>query len=193
MNGDLHQIILQTAQKLGQPTLSELIDSITQQKGVKFDDAAQAVYTEWKRGNLNLTTPNPATSFTSYLLSLENSGFWAVTVFLIVTTVVAFTVESSVLLFARYALGSILVFFLCGLMLMMALYPRKDDLGGVERIALSIGFSLVMVTFVGLILNYTPWGLQLGTIIVSLVVISEILAVVWVVRKFRYHMMALRV
>lgn len=193
MNGDLHQIILQTAQTLGQPTLSELVDSLTQHRGVKFDDAAQVVYTEWKMGNLNLTTSNPATTFRSYLFSLENAAFWAVTVFLIVTTGVAFTVESSLLLYVRYVLGSVLVFFLCGLMLMMALYPRMEDLGGVERIAMSIGFSLVMVTFVGLVLNYTPWGLQLGTIIASLVVVSEVLAVVWVVRKFRYHMMALRV
>jgi len=37
-----------------------------------------------------------------------------------------------------------------------ALFPGKDDLDGIERIALSFGLSIAVVPLMGLALNYTP-------------------------------------
>jgi uncharacterized membrane protein len=69
---------------------------------------------------------------------------------------------------ARVALGLPFVLFFPGYTLVSALYPRRDDLDGIDRLALSLGLSLAVVPLVGLILNYTPWGIRLAPIVVSL-------------------------
>lgn len=86
----------------------------------------------------------------------------AATVVLLVTIVLL--PESPI----RVALGLPFVLFFPGYTLIAALYPRKDDLDGVERLALSLGLSLAVVPLIGLILNYLPWGIRLTPIIVSL-------------------------
>ena len=59
----------------------------------------------------------------------------------------------------RIVLGLPLVLFFPGYTLLLALFPRKDRLGGVERLVLSIGLSIVITAFLGLIINFTAWGI----------------------------------
>jgi len=68
----------------------------------------------------------------------------------------------------RVVLGLPFVLFFPGYALIAALYPRKDDLDGIERLALSLGLSLAVVPLIGLVLNYTPWGIRLTPILVGL-------------------------
>lgn len=68
----------------------------------------------------------------------------------------------------RVVLGLPFVLFFPGYALVAALYPRRDDLDGIERLALSLGLSLAVVPLVGLALNYTPWGIRLTPILVGL-------------------------
>jgi uncharacterized membrane protein len=89
-------------------------------------------------------------------------------------------------LYGRYVLGGVFVLFLPGFMLISALYPRSEDLDELERVALSIGLSLAIVPLIGLALNYTPWGIRLEPVMVSLALFSEVMAVVCVVRRFGY-------
>jgi uncharacterized membrane protein len=60
-----------------------------------------------------------------------------------------------------------------------------------EKLALSIGLSLAIVPLVGLMLNYTPWGITLTPIMVSLAVFTEALALSALVRKYRYYKLSL--
>jgi len=62
----------------------------------------------------------------------------------------------------RVLLGLLLVLFLPGYSLIAALFPRRDDLDGIERIALSFGLSIAVVPLLGLALNYTQYGSRLG-------------------------------
>ncbi|MDQ7850068.1 MAG: DUF1616 domain-containing protein [Armatimonadota bacterium] len=68
----------------------------------------------------------------------------------------------------RVVLGLPFVLFFPGYALIAALYPRRDDLDGIERLALSLGLSLAVVPLIGLVLNYTPWGIRLTPILVGL-------------------------
>lgn len=61
-----------------------------------------------------------------------------------------------------------IVLFFPGYALIAALFPRKDDLDGIERTALSFGLSIVVVPLVGLGLNYTPWGIRIIPILTTL-------------------------
>jgi len=56
----------------------------------------------------------------------------------------------------RIILGLPMVLFFPGYTLISALFPRKDSLSGVERLALSFGLSIAVVPLIGLILNYMP-------------------------------------
>lgn len=94
---------------------------------------------------------------------------------LLLFPLVAFT--SGVL---RIIFGLCLVLFFPGYTLLSALFPRKGSLGGVERIALSFGLSIAVVPLIGLILNYTPWGIRLYPILIAVTIfIFAAAAIAW--------------
>lgn len=72
--------------------------------------------------------------------------------------------------YLRIGLGLPFVLFFPGYVLIAALFPQKDDLGGIERVALSFGLSIAVAPLIGLGLNYTPWGIRLAPILISLVI-----------------------
>ena len=61
-----------------------------------------------------------------------------------------------------------MVLFLPGYALIAAIFPAKNDLEGIERLALSFGLSIAIIPLIGLGLNYTPWGIRLIPILMSL-------------------------
>lgn len=55
---------------------------------------------------------------------------------------------------------------------------RKGEIDWIERIALSFGLSIAVVPLLGLLLNFTPFGIRLVPIVVSILVFSGGLGVV---------------
>lgn len=78
----------------------------------------------------------------------------------------------------RIALGLLFVLFFPGYTLLSALFPRRGSLGGIERITLSLGLSLAVTPLIGLILNYTPWGISLYPVLISVTVFILVASVV---------------
>ncbi len=70
----------------------------------------------------------------------------------------------------RIALGLLFALFFPGYTLLSALFPRRSSLSGIERIALSFGLSIAITPLIGLILNYTPWGISLYPILISVTI-----------------------
>ncbi len=68
----------------------------------------------------------------------------------------------------RVVLGLAFILFLPGYVIVSALFPKAEDLDTIERIALSFGISIAVVPLIGLLLNYTPWGIRLEPILTSL-------------------------
>lgn len=64
-------------------------------------------------------------------------------------------------------LGLPFILFIPGYLLVLALFPGQD-IDVIERLALSFGLSIAVVPLVGLALNYTPWGIRLEPLVVSL-------------------------
>lgn len=83
----------------------------------------------------------------------------------------------------RNILGLPLVLFLPGYALIAALFPAKSDLDGIERTALSFGLSIAVVPLIGLGLNYTPWGIRLLPILISLSVFTIIMCLFAYMRR----------
>ena len=81
---------------------------------------------------------------------------------------------------ARIILGLPFLLFFPGYTLIAALFHKKGSLGGVERLALSFGLSIAVVPLMGFVLNFTPWGIRLYPILISLAVfILAALGVAW--------------
>ncbi|MCL0080535.1 DUF1616 domain-containing protein [Dehalococcoidia bacterium] len=80
----------------------------------------------------------------------------------------------------RIVLGLPFILFFPGYTLIAALFPKKSGLDAIERVALSFGLSIAVVPLIGLVLNYTPWGIRLYPILVSLTVfIAAMSAIAW--------------
>lgn len=67
----------------------------------------------------------------------------------------------------RIALALPLVLFIPGYTLLSALFPSQGSLSGIERIAFSFGLSIAITILIGIILNYTPWGISPYPILIS--------------------------
>ena len=119
-----------------------------------------------------------------YLLSSQAYWYWTTIIVTLTTVLLVFTVPENAypLVYARYILGSIYVLWLPGYTLIKALFPEKE-LDNIERVALSIGLSLALVPLVGLFLNYTPWGIRLTPITLSLLALTITFATAAIIRE----------
>ena len=175
--------------------------------------AARELYRMVRSGVIEIVDPNPPRTFLEFFLSRYNAGFITASSMLLFGAICIYLTESPSLLeqaiivdgvaqqllsslyttgrIARYALGSVIVLFLPGYSLVEALYPDEGSLSPLERLALSIGLSLALVPLVGLILNYTPWGIRLSPVVVALTILVASLLLVSAYRKFT--LMKLRV
>jgi len=88
--------------------------------------------------------------------------------------------------FVRIISGLLLVLFFPGYMLVSLFFPERSGLGSIERIALSFGISIAVVSLLGLILNYTTVGLGLISILTSLVIFIITIGIAAFIR--RYHL-----
>ncbi len=136
-----------------------------------------------------LTTRPPAYKLETFLDYLGNplwdSRFW---ILLVGTIGFVFTLSFSItypfLTPVRWVLGGIFVLFMPGFALVEALFPWHKDLDSIERLALSIGLSLALTPMVGLLLNYSPWGIKLQPIVYSLSLLIVLLAFVAAARRY---------
>ena len=70
----------------------------------------------------------------------------------------------------RIILGLLFLLLCPGYSLTTALFPRKSDLRGSERLALTFGLSIALASLVGLLLNYT-WGVRLWPSVAAITIL----------------------
>jgi hypothetical protein len=166
-------------------TIENILLSLS--KGYKTHEIAKTLYIMTKTNMIKLIDPTPPTTFIKYFSSRYNAGFITATILLILAIISVYTSQISIFItFIRYMLGSLIMLFLPGYALVEALYPKEEDLSPLERLAFSIGLSLALVPLVGLILNYTPWGIKLDPILISLTILTLTFLAFSTYRKYVY-------
>lgn len=75
------------------------------------------------------------------------------------------------------------ILFFSGYVLICALFPRKEDLDWVERLALSMGLSMAVASLIGLALNYTAFGIRLYSVTFSLFSFIILMSAVAIYRR----------
>jgi uncharacterized membrane protein len=84
----------------------------------------------------------------------------------------------------RWVLGSVFVLYLPGFSLIQLLFPKGKEIDALERFALSIGLSLAVVPLIGLVLNFTPWGIRFAPITTSLGAFTTVALIAAAMRKY---------
>jgi uncharacterized membrane protein len=80
--------------------------------------------------------------------------------------------------FLRILFALPVILFIPGYVLIAALFPGTDDLDSLERLALSFGISISVVPLIGFALNYTPWGIRLDPIVLSLIIFTAAMVLI---------------
>ncbi len=70
--------------------------------------------------------------------------------------------------FLRIPIALSLFFFVPGYAFIAALFPGNDEISGIERFTLSVGFSLVLTVFSGFLISLLPWGYRPAPIVISI-------------------------
>ncbi|MGA3297079.1 MAG: DUF1616 domain-containing protein [Candidatus Bathyarchaeia archaeon] len=140
-----------------------------------------------EQDKVNLEDVPPITrSFAKFLRLWERHLRLYASLTLSFATVLAVYVMPAIypLVVLRWVLGLLFVLFIPGYVTVEALFPRGRDLDRIERYALSIGLSLAEVPLVCLMLNPTPWGIQLTSIVVSLTILTVGLSIIALTRQY---------
>ncbi|MGC9180381.1 MAG: DUF1616 domain-containing protein [Vulcanisaeta sp.] len=164
-------------------SVKELVSEVSRELGIPRGLVAYELMMMWKNGEVELEgTPRNAIA---YVFSIEGAWYW-VSLALVALSILSVTlISGGPLIYVRYGLGALMILFMPGYALIETLYPRGDELSPLERLALSIGLSLAIVPLIGLVLNYTPWGIRFIPIVVSTNAVTIALLTTALVRKAR--------
>lgn len=191
----IRQLILQLLEKEKPERVEKLVKLVQQKVQLNEEKIVEIILGLQNEGKVRFAeTVASASSLSDYLRSGKAYWYWTTVILAAVTSIVVFTVpeEAYPLVYARYILGSIFVLWMPGYTFIKALFPTKvpirtssPELDNIERMALSIGMSLVLVPIIGLLLNYAPWGIQSTSVTITLLALAFTFATVAVIREFQ--------
>jgi hypothetical protein len=194
LNRKLTELIIAIVKKERPENVEQLVNRIKNKFDIPEHEIIKYVLKLQSEGTIRLKKSKPtANNFAAYVKT-EAGWYWITMTLAAATTLVVFTVPENVypLIYIRYVLGTIFILWLPGYSFTKALFPTKPtdkkpagNLDSIERIALSIGLSLSLVLVVGLLLGYTPWGIRLTPILLSLLALTTIFATAAVIREYQ--------
>ena len=192
----LSQTIIQLIEEKKPKNLQQLVNLAKQETSIPEQKVIEHVLRLQSQGKITLKElpTRPPQKLGSYLKTKEAYWYWITLTLVTTTTLTAFTIPENAypLVYIRYVLGAIFVLWLPGYSFIRALFPEETQSGKsakpldpIERIALSLSMSLALVPIVGLFLNYTPWGIRLTPIVLSLLSLTAIFATAAIIREHR--------
>lgn len=195
MDEETAKTIIQIIEESKPETTQELVNLAKAKLALPEQQVLEHVLRLQEEGKITLTKriqPVP-TGLTEYLTTEDARWYWITIAVACATVLTVFLVPENAfpLVYVRYVLGAVFVLWLPGYSFIKALFPKEakpetkttTNLDTVERVALSMGLSLALVPLVGLLLNYTPWGIRLTPIVLSLLGLTVIFATVAVTRE----------
>jgi len=193
-NNDLTEAIIQII-KEKKPQSAHQLTSLVQEKfPLPEKEIIKIIIALQEQGKINLITVSnpPPHALSAYLKTKQALWYWATVITALMTAIIVFTVPENAypICYIRNIFGTIFVLWLPGYTFIKALFPvavpmktSSENLNKIERVALSLGMSLALVPIVGLILNYTPWGIRLTPITLSLFALTLVFATAAVIRE----------
>ena len=184
----LKEFITQRAKAENPRSVRDLFEIVRKKRPTLVEDEfIQSIKELKESGTLELELPTP--KFDSYIayvkLRSENAWFHLVVSASLATILAIYILPSAYpIVIFRWILGLVFVLFLPGYATVQALFAGRRELDDIERFALSVGLSLAITPLVGLLLNYTPWGIRLDPIALSLSIYTLAMATIGTIRRY---------
>jgi len=169
--------------------LARLVRELSAELSYKSDKIISTIMGLQADNRILIREPVAYSRFLDYLFSPLSIWFWE----LVVATLASIglvSASSGLALDLRYVFGSLLVLFLPGYSLVGFIYSKKEDLDYLTRISVSFVMSLAIATLVGLVLNFTPFGITLFPVALSLSGVTIGLLILTALRKYSYYSLA---
>jgi len=189
----LESTIIRIVKEKKPQTVKELTTYVKEQLQIPDQEIIEFILKLQSDGKIKFEKYEPPPkSFISYLQTEQSYWYWITILISAATTTTVFTIPENLYpwVIIRHILGAIFVLWLPGYTFIKLLFPTvkkaKEALDNIERIALSLGMSLAIVPIIGLLLNYTPWGIRLTPIVISLMALTIVFATVALIREYQY-------
>jgi hypothetical protein len=193
--GKLDQKLLEILEKKKPETVEKLISLVKENFPTTRKEIIESILRLQAEGKIRFKPQTvPPSSLTVYLQTGHALWYWATTATAVLTAIIVSTVPENLhpWVYVRYVLGAVFVLWLPGYSFIKALFPTRvpikmstENLETVERIALSLGMSIALAPIVGLLLNYTPWGIRLTPIVLSLLSLTLVFATAALIREYQ--------
>ena len=195
-NEELTKSIINTIQEKKPQTIKQLVNFVKEKVPISEQEIIKSILKMQSEGKISFTKLPPPTpkKFTACLKTEQSLWYWITITTAVATAITVFAIPEDFYpwVYIRYVLGTIFVLWLPGYSFIKALFPTQppikmptENLDTIERIALSLGMSLALVPIVGLLLNYTPWGIRLTPIVISLLALTVVFATAAVIREYK--------
>jgi|GEM_PF-546719 hypothetical protein len=168
----IKDLVISTVKKEKPETAKQLIALMRERYAILPEQTTNLLIELENENRLYFTKqeqPTPV-SAKEYIFSKKAEWYWITIAFSITAAILIFSMPANdyPIVFIRSGLAAIFVLLLPGYAFMRTLFPKEvpietnsESMDTVERFVLSIGLSMVITPIVGLILNYTPWGIRL--------------------------------
>jgi len=191
----VQKIILDTAKNQNPETVKDLVMLVEKKSSLAPEEILKQIVVLEDENKLCFTQKPqpPPVNHRTYIFSMSAAWYWSTMIIAVVTLAMVFLVpnEAYPAIYLRSILGALFTLFLPGYVLLRTLYPSNvpiqtsnGTLDAVERLVLSLGVNLALVPMVGLILNFTPYGLN-STLITGC--LFALIAIFATVALFREH------
>jgi len=185
----IKQSVEETIQAKHPKTVAELFQIVREDHPTVTKEKVVEIIKKLKEdGEIELELPSPEVeNYLQYLrVRPQNTWFFLVTTASIATLAAVYVIPNTYpMVVFRWVVGSIFILFLPGYATIQVLFPSGKELDGIERFALSIGLSIAITPLIGLLLNYTPWGIRLDPIMTSLSLFTLSVAAAATYRKYK--------
>lgn len=192
----LSQKILQAVKKSDPKTVKQLVEIVLREDGsVSEKDLMEQIIELESLGRIRFSERGEPVqqNALAYVRSPKSYWYWITLTLTLVTAVTAFTISQDIypLVYVRYFLGIVFILWLPGYSFIRALFPMQlplrsssKELDILMRAVLSIAINIALVPIIGLVLNYTPWGLQFVPMVISLLAFTTVFATVAIIRDY---------
>jgi hypothetical protein len=193
-NDSIKDIIIKTINEQKPQTTSQLVGLIQKTTHLSENEIIQVLNQLIDEDKIHFDVkPETFPSFGTYIFSFESAWYWIIIAIALLTTLTVFTIPQDWFPFAyvRNVLGVIFVFLLPGYALVRAIFQKKvpikttsESFDNIERLILSIAMSLALTPIIGLILYYTPLGIGLTPVTLSLLALTVLFATAAMAREY---------
>jgi hypothetical protein len=195
----LEEMIFQVIKEEKPQNVSHLIALLRDRLQISEEQALNKIMDLETRGRIKFADqPQPSPSnISTYLRTSQASWYWITIIFALLTLISVFLIPENLqpVSYLRNVVGAIFVLYLPGYTLIKTLFPvempiktSEENFNRIERFVLSISMSLVVVPIVGLLLNYTPWGIGLVPMTFTIFAFSMLFSATAVIREHQAKM-----